>query len=318
MDSVKKFNAAFGLSRAGASYVIIRLDREKQKQRREKIGRIIMPPTAVHMNHNLQQGEILLIGDVIKELLPEIEEGDRLIFHHSVEGYWVPAREKSITIVTNDWRVYDNEYIDPHIYYAVRKDFIYGHIKPDGTIIVHPEMVLAIASPEEENNRNLKKVGALYIFNNYKEERQEVEKRLAELKREAETHTDRAEIIMAEMERITKDLNKKRAGTFMPVFIGSRVLQYFNGRLDTTYVLWYEFLGSKGTVPQVTTIDIDGYIFYVLRSDYILLAKKQKKFAEQDILLLDTVLKDYEMEKRKEMVSKVREQTRIAPGLIKE
>lgn len=313
-------NPSFSPKSINKRFVLVRINRQKQREKRQKVGSILLPPGQVHQNYNQQQGEILMIGKEAQKLIAEMQPGDTLLFHHSIEGQAYLEEQNPHVKLINTWDIYNNEYVDPEwIYYMVRTDFIYGVKKQDGSIFVHPDLILAIAAPDEENNRNLKRVGTLYLFENFKEERKDIEDRLMKMKYEAETHKERAGQIMEEMERITKSLNKKRAGAFMPVFIGKRIKRAFYPTwLDTTYCIWYEFLGSKNTTPQVTTINVDGYDFYILRADFILMAKKLKMFSgQQETISFDDHAKEIHQMQEDDR-SRFTGEARIVPGLIAE
>lgn len=256
------------------NFVLIRIDREKQKAKREKIGSIYIPPALIHMQYNQQIGEVVLVGDNIRTMMPHMEAGDRLFFHHAVEGN-VPnefdkesGKKQFVPVIS--YCVYDNHYEDPFVYYVVRDTFIYGHIKSTGEVYMHPDIILGIPAKEEEDNRNVEKKGGLFLFVNYKEERADIEKRIAALKQEAETHPKRAAELMMEMEKLTRSLNKKRSGKFLPLFVAESLEKEAGTSITANDVMYYEFIGSKSTVPQVTTIQIDGTHFYVLRKNYAL------------------------------------------------
>lgn len=65
--------------------VLVKINGEKQKDKREKIGDIYLAPNYLDMKYNLQCGEIINFGKNVKKLFPEIAVGDIGIFHHSVE-----------------------------------------------------------------------------------------------------------------------------------------------------------------------------------------------------------------------------------------
>jgi hypothetical protein len=261
-----------------------------------------------------------MVGKQMQEMFPNMRPGDELFFHHSIEGSVLSEAEKKVIVPVITWHIHDNEYSDvpDFIYYMVREDFIYGfRTAADGEVTMHPDMCFAFASTEEADNRDVKQVGSLLLFENFKEERKDIEKRIAAMKRECETHTDRAPLIMPEMEKLTRSLNKKRAGTFTPVFVGENVRRDFLPiELDTSWMLFYEFLGSKSTVPQVTTIEIDDAIFYVLRKDYMLCAIKPKKVFPR-VLSLDQIYKEHERIRNEEL-KKLKKESRLAPGLLSE
>lgn len=52
----------------------------------ERQYQIVLPPSSIDFQFNLQFGEILYIGDIANKQFPEANVGDILLFHHAVEG----------------------------------------------------------------------------------------------------------------------------------------------------------------------------------------------------------------------------------------
>lgn len=65
--------------------LIVRFDKKKQREKKEKKGNIFLPPQFLYMEYYLQYGEITAIGSVIAETFPFIEVGDTALVHHIVE-----------------------------------------------------------------------------------------------------------------------------------------------------------------------------------------------------------------------------------------
>lgn len=65
--------------------LIVKFDKKKQQERKEKKGNIYLPPQFLYMEFYLQHGEITAIGSVIAEEFPFIEIGDTVLVHHIVE-----------------------------------------------------------------------------------------------------------------------------------------------------------------------------------------------------------------------------------------
>lgn len=78
-------------------YFYIRINKEQQKDRKEKIGSLYIPPDYVYMKRNMQCGEILAIGSKAREYFPQAKVCDVLIMHHIVENH-----EKSFFIDSDE------------------------------------------------------------------------------------------------------------------------------------------------------------------------------------------------------------------------
>src|ERR1035437_8362497 len=72
--------------RAMPNYFIVKIEIEKQKERKEKIGSLYIHASYTFMRRNMQQGEIVAIGSIVATQFPQAKVGDTLIFHHFVEG----------------------------------------------------------------------------------------------------------------------------------------------------------------------------------------------------------------------------------------
>lgn len=80
-----------------APYFFIKINKNIQKDRKEKIGSLYVHPDYVFMKRNMQCGEIVAIGTKAHEYFPQAKVGDVLICHHFVE-----ASEKSYLIDSDD------------------------------------------------------------------------------------------------------------------------------------------------------------------------------------------------------------------------
>lgn len=67
------------------SKVIVKIDKRKLDNKREKEGNFYIPSHLQDYTRNLQYGEVVSFGSLAKELCPEIEVGSIAIFHHIVE-----------------------------------------------------------------------------------------------------------------------------------------------------------------------------------------------------------------------------------------
>lgn len=206
-------------------YFIVKINKETQSQRKEKIGMLYLHFKEVFMQRNMQCGEIVGIGKDAKNIFPDSKIGDTVLFHHFVEG----DSKKSNLIFQ------DKEY---NYYYVTTSDFN-GHRNEtygifDGEkIIPHPEFIFIKDEEEvkegyEDNedfiNKNTKQVGSLILFNNWTESRDVKEEKaktlMAEIKNQSKgksmsDSTKRGlEEKQKDAESITASLNKREYKLF--------------------------------------------------------------------------------------------------------
>lgn len=155
---------------ANSFHIVVKIEKALQLEKREKVNGIYIAPQYQYMLYNLQWGTIISIGERVHEDYPFIEEGDILLFHHTIED--------------DEWRLVDtdeelNEY---RIVAGVKENFnyeIFGVVRqvanetlfiPDTQyIFVSPKMkplkksitsdVIAIVDPslfEDEQYLNMK------------------------------------------------------------------------------------------------------------------------------------------------------------------
>lgn len=72
--------------RVNRQFILVRIDKAAQLQKREKVGNIYISPMFAYMAHNLQYGEIVQIGEKAQRNYPDAAIGDIAIFHHLIEG----------------------------------------------------------------------------------------------------------------------------------------------------------------------------------------------------------------------------------------
>lgn len=200
-------------------YFIVKIEIEKQKNKREKIGSLYTHFAEVYMQRNMQYGEIVAIGSMAADIFPQAKVSNTLIFHHFVEGQ---NSEKSNFIHSDESFNY---------YYVTAKEYN-GHRNEcyavfDGTkIIPHPEFVFIEheEKPKEVSadnfiEQNTTKVGNLILFNNWEETREEREEKAQKLTTEIKNQskgksmTDSTKRALEEKQveagNITASLNKK-------------------------------------------------------------------------------------------------------------
>jgi len=67
-------------------YFLIKIGKEEQKEKKEKIGSLYFPAEYAYMTREVQFGEIIAIGEGAKDTMPMAEIGDYLLVHHFISG----------------------------------------------------------------------------------------------------------------------------------------------------------------------------------------------------------------------------------------
>lgn len=89
------------------SFILIKIPKQAQRERLEKIGSLFYPPEHVFMKRGMQCGEIVQIGSAASKYFPEARVGHILIFHHIVEGKETLSKQKFFFIDQDEnWNYY--------------------------------------------------------------------------------------------------------------------------------------------------------------------------------------------------------------------
>lgn len=75
--------------------LIVKIDKNLLKQKREKIGNFYVPEHLMDFTNNLQFAQVESFGYGVKKIMPDIEVGDIAIFDHAVEHQVVGADRKA-------------------------------------------------------------------------------------------------------------------------------------------------------------------------------------------------------------------------------
>lgn len=88
-------------------FFLIRIPKQAQRERLEKIGILYYPPEYAFMKRGMQCGEIVGIGTKAHEYFPEAEIGHILVVHHFCEGKETYNKKKYFFIDQDeDWNYY--------------------------------------------------------------------------------------------------------------------------------------------------------------------------------------------------------------------
>jgi len=209
-------------------YFIVKINIEKQKERKEKIGSLYVHYAHTHMQRNLQEGEIVAIGSKAATQFTEATIGDTLIIHHFVEG---SETEKSNFIYSDGTFNYYNVTASE---YNGHRNECYGKWEGE-EIIPHPEFVFI--EPEEKVkeitadefiDKNTKQVGSLLLFSNWTDTRESLEEKAAQITTEIKNQSQGKSMSdstkmgleekQKEAEKITASLNKKEYKPYKVAF----------------------------------------------------------------------------------------------------
>lgn len=87
---------------AAPFFFIVRVNKEQQENTRQFDGGLAVSPNYVFMQHETQNGEIVSIGTMAKQMFPTVKIGNTLIFHHFVTGKGIEDKEDSPYLILSD------------------------------------------------------------------------------------------------------------------------------------------------------------------------------------------------------------------------
>lgn len=259
-------------------YILIRLERDKEREAKEKQGILYIPPAESLMQYNLPSGEIVAMSPKASEYFPQAKIGHQLLLHHFVQGVnETDARvehlvhqddEYNYYVVTpcehngkgvEAYGVYDGENIIPN------KDYLF--LETDTKKI--PDL------PQDELlNQSLEvSTGGLLVFREWKESRESKEERQNFLKKQVEdlsksgNHKKHIQEAIAEKEMemgaISQDINKQKYETYTVAFCNPELSETFNhhvksgSRISMLNIAAYTkvvFMGMEYIVSKVKYI----------------------------------------------------------------
>jgi hypothetical protein len=209
--------------RPHSPYFLIRISRQHQSEKQQKVGYIIIPETQRFMMYNVQAGEIVSIGKMAKEYFPEAEIGHTLLVHHFVQGesehesredhlvdqdetynYYVVSAFAFHRKTNETYGIWDGEKIIPN------KDYIFL----DVPVVKEP------TTPDEYINSAIQQSsGGIFTFTNWEESRETKADKMKRLKSEiqelSKSGAQKAHIAKgikekeAELEKLSVDINSK-------------------------------------------------------------------------------------------------------------
>lgn len=205
------------------SYFMVKIDKDAQRERRDKDGMWFNHPDHVFMQHEQQWGEIVAIGAEAAKDFPEAEIGHTLIFHHFVTGKGEMEEDGDNVFFIQEENGF-RYYIVPatYIYATGDKNLAYG-IWNGTEIIPHKDYIFLEPEPELSDTTSVSENGLLTI-DGWNESRQESGDKMAAMKRQVAELTKTSTVTSdltegierkeAEMNAISKRINKKEYCTY--------------------------------------------------------------------------------------------------------
>jgi hypothetical protein len=276
------------------AFFLVRIPKEAQRERLEKIGILYYPPAYVYMKRGMQCAEILKIGSAAHEFFPEAKVGDILIVHHFIEGKVSGMRDKFFMVHSDeDWNyycvtafcfngdrnntfgVYDGEKIIPS------KDYVFFEIDQTPTSDF-PDFMLDVPwGGKIHTNIAFQQADADLVVPKYrKKTRTEMIEKMAENKKEImklarwpihldkkinEKVTPMIKRLEAENDALSKQINKRQYEAHILYAFNDELLKTVNPNLrkgDRAYVLniaaymQVEFMGVEYIVSESKYVSI--------------------------------------------------------------
>lgn len=82
--------------------ILIKVPKEEENNKREKIGDLFIHPSFVWMTRNTQNGIVVSISPEAKRQFPEVKENDILIVHHFVQNTYAAKENRNSFLVHED------------------------------------------------------------------------------------------------------------------------------------------------------------------------------------------------------------------------
>lgn len=251
---------------AAPDYAIIKINKQIQEDKKNKIGRFYVPPSEVSMWYNVEWGEIVSIGARALRYFPQAKIGQNLIVHHFVQG---DGDEESRI----NHLIYED---DEFRYYAVttrvlasdsfsKRNETYG-VDTGNEIIPHPDFIFLEYHEETPKSRDEQLIttkSGLFLFENWTESRESKALKLKELKdhnielTKTTSKSKQREIKEAilrneeEMDRIGKDMNFITFSKFRVAYANPSINDYLkNGMVINAGDFIYAQSNACNTIVQ--------------------------------------------------------------------
>lgn len=274
--------------RPHSPYFLVRVLKQIEKESKSKIGSIIIPDHLTFMQFNTQCGEIVDIGEGAAKYFPQAKVGQLMLFHHFVQAE--TKEDAKVNHLIHEDKDF-HYYVVTAYEYAGKGNECYGVLDGD-RIIPNKDYVFLEAEkppvndlpPDEAINQALKKTNSgLFLFDKWKESREDKEAKQNELKSQVESlaksGTQKRHINQAitekqwEMEALSKDMNIQ---TYLPYTVS-----YANDELST----WFDRPITCGAILGMlnfacgTTLNFNNRQYIVSKVKFIAYLYNSKKVA---------------------------------------
>lgn len=269
--------------RVTKNYFLVGINKEAQKLKMKLAsgsGLIIAADTYTFMKNYLQSAPIWQIGANAKKFFPEAQEGDELIFHHTVEDdeWRLLQTTTDVEGVEWEWRIVKADIDD-----------VFGIRKPDGTLIAAREHIWCkeLEGTKTHEEAWVKK-GSLFITNEgYLETEEAIRARIDEIdlhiKYMCEGVNVTEEIVRPlkqEQAALTKKLNKEKLHPLELVYIHPQT-----AREDLSNIEAGDHIYMKGWIDyNGYPLTIFGESFVILRVSQVELALRKKFITDKEKL----------------------------------
>lgn len=167
------------------AYFLVRVPRQEQSDRKNKIGSLFLHPNYVYMTRGMQCGQIIGIGSTAIEMLPEARVGQMLLFHHFVE-----SNEKQ-QCVGQDPNF--NYYVVTALSHNGQNNQSYG-IFDGKEIIPHSDYLFLECVPKASSGLTLderleKNASGIFVFKEWRVDREGLREQMEEIKRQIDSLT---------------------------------------------------------------------------------------------------------------------------------
>ena len=261
-----------------APYFLIRSERQKEKESKEKIGSIFIAPSQTFMMYNTQNSEIIGIGERANKYFPEAEVGNTLLYHHFVQG--VSENEASVEHLIHQDETY-NYYVVTAFEYNGKNVEAYGIFDGEKIIPNKDYVFLEVAKPPVEDlpidemiNQQLQKSeSGLFLFQKWEETRENKERRIEFIKKQVQdlsrsgTHKEHIRKGIAEKEaemaKLSAELNKSKYQPFTVAYANEQLSEWFDrpigegdvlGMLEAACATTITFMGTEYIVAKTKFI----------------------------------------------------------------
>lgn len=255
------------------AYFYIKINKQKQQERKEKQGNLYIVTDSKNEARNMQQGEIVSIGEYAASLFPYAKVGMTLVIHWMTES----KEKKQLVNFDDDY----NYYVVTATEYNGQANQSYG-VWDGENIIPHPDYIFL---EKNKDNRELKQTDSgLFLFDNWTETRTDKEEKMAALNAEIQSLTkskmnsqlrDGIARKEKELEGLSNSINKQR----IELYTVAAINPDFNEMIENSFGHKVEIGDKVGMLNAAcqTTVEFNGIEYIVALSKHFHLTERWAK-----------------------------------------